>query len=197
VARRHHPLEGLTDAQLLQRVGRPSDDGQAFGVFYRRHEDRIVAYLRRRLPHADLAADLAAETFASALGAAPRFVPMRADGDATAWLLTIAHNAMVTSIRRGRVADDTRRRLRMTEPLVLADAALERVEELASMPENLHQHLAELPAKQRDAILAHVVEERPYDEIAADLQCSELVVRQRVSRGLARLRRTLSPGDPS
>jgi RNA polymerase sigma factor (sigma-70 family) len=189
-------LEDLSDAELLQRVGEPPFDGETFGVFYRRHEARIVAYLRRRLPNADLAADLTAETFASALAAAPRFVPMRADGDAIAWLLTIAHNAMLTSIRRGRVADDTRRRLQMTEPLVLHDAALERVEELASMPEDLGRQLAELPPKQRDAILAHVVEERPYDEIAADLECSELVVRQRVSRGLARLRRTLSVESP-
>ncbi len=35
-----------------------------------------------------------------------------------------------------------------------------------------------------------VLEDAPYDRIAAELECSEAVVRQRVSRGLARLRKT-------
>jgi RNA polymerase sigma-70 factor (ECF subfamily) len=45
-----------------------------------------------------------------------------------------------------------------------------------------------LPAEQRDAVLARVVDERPYPEIAAEMNCSELLVRQRVSRGLRQLR---------
>ena len=36
-----------------------------------------------------------------------------------------------------------------------------------------------------------MVDERGYGEIAAELQCSESVVRQRVSRGLAALRTRL------
>lgn len=182
-------LQRLTDAQLLARVGTADDHGDAFGALYRRHERHVLAYLRRRLPNADLAADLAAETFAAALAAAPRFDATRApDGDATGWLLTIAHNTLISSVRRGRVADEARRRLQITEPLVLHDDALDRVDDLASLPENLDRQLAALPAEQRTAILARVVDERPYDEIAAELACSELVVRQRVSRGLARLR---------
>lgn len=37
--------------------------------------------------------------------------------------------------------------------------------------------------------------ERSYSEIAASLQCSEMVVRKRVSRGLARIRETLEGGS--
>jgi RNA polymerase sigma-70 factor (ECF subfamily) len=37
-----------------------------------------------------------------------------------------------------------------------------------------------------------VIEERAYPEIAARLGCSELVIRKRVSRGLARLRTELA-----
>jgi RNA polymerase sigma-70 factor (ECF subfamily) len=51
--------------------------------------------------------------------------------------------------------------------------------------------LAQLPARQRDAIRARILEERPYDEIADELQCSELVVRKTVSRGLRALRSTV------
>jgi RNA polymerase sigma-70 factor (ECF subfamily) len=48
-----------------------------------------------------------------------------------------------------------------------------------------------LPAAQRKAIVAHVLDERDYPEIARELRCSEAVVRKRVSRGLATLRAQL------
>lgn len=65
------------------------------------------------------------------------------------WLFGIASNLLVTSIGRGRVDDQTRRRLRM-EPLLLDDAALARVEELAARP--ALEALAALPTDQRLAV---------------------------------------------
>jgi RNA polymerase sigma-70 factor (ECF subfamily) len=50
--------------------------------------------------------------------------------------------------------------------------------------------MASLPATEREAIERRVLQERTYQEIAAELRCSELVVRKRISRGLARLRTT-------
>ena len=57
-------------------------------------------------------------------------------------------------------------------------------------------HLVEeLPADQQEAIKARVLDEREYNEIAQELQISEIVVRKRVSRGLAALRRRMGgPG---
>ena len=49
--------------------------------------------------------------------------------------------------------------------------------------------LAELPPEQREALAAHVIDERDYAELASSLQISEAAVRQRVSRGLSALRR--------
>ena len=48
-----------------------------------------------------------------------------------------------------------------------------------------------LPSDQRAAVLARVVGERSYPEIAAEMKCSEMLVRQRVSRGLRSLRTRL------
>jgi len=45
-----------------------------------------------------------------------------------------------------------------------------------------------LPADQLQALRARVIDEREYDEIARDLDCSEAVVRKRVSRALSTLR---------
>jgi len=51
--------------------------------------------------------------------------------------------------------------------------------------------LEELPSEQRVALRARLVDERPYDEIAGAEGVSEAAVRQRVSRGLAGLRRRI------
>jgi RNA polymerase sigma-70 factor (ECF subfamily) len=55
----------------------------------------------------------------------------------------------------------------------------------------LRDALVSLDAVQRDAVIRRVVLEESYRTIAADLRCSEQVVRKRVSRGLARLRGSL------
>jgi RNA polymerase sigma-70 factor (ECF subfamily) len=52
-----------------------------------------------------------------------------------------------------------------------------------------------LPAAQRDAIRAHVIEQRDYDDIAATAHMSEAVVRKRVSRGLAAVRRRMGASE--
>jgi RNA polymerase sigma-70 factor (ECF subfamily) len=51
--------------------------------------------------------------------------------------------------------------------------------------------LNELPEATRQALVARVLDEREYAEIAAELACSEQVVRQRVHRGLRALRTKL------
>jgi DNA-directed RNA polymerase specialized sigma24 family protein len=51
--------------------------------------------------------------------------------------------------------------------------------------------LEELPRDQRAALRARLVDERAYREIAGAEGVSEAVIRQRVSRGLAGLRRRM------
>lgn len=181
-------LEQMSDIELLALVG-TGRGAAAFGVFYTRYEPAVLAYMRRRVRDAELAADLTAETFAAALGSAARFqaVPP-AEAAGVAWLFAIARNVLVTSSRRKRVADEARRVLGVTAPLVLHDHTLERVDELASLPAGLTRALALLVDDQRDAVIARIVDEVDYEQIARDMACSELVARQRVSRGLARLR---------
>jgi RNA polymerase sigma factor (sigma-70 family) len=175
-ARRHDP----DDAALL------AGDHDAFGTFYARHEDAVLGFFLRRTRRAELAADLTAETFAAALRGRRTHDPER--GEPRAWLFGIARHVLASSLRRGRVEDGVRRRLGM-ERLVLDDEALERIEELAGAP--ALAALAELPAEQQVAVAGRVIGERGYDELAAELDCSESVVRQRVSRGLRTLRSRL------
>jgi RNA polymerase sigma-70 factor (ECF subfamily) len=79
------------------------------------------------------------------------------------------------------------------EPLLLEDSDLERVEQLASLGDAslLDRLLGQLPAPQREAIRGRILDDRSYDEIATEMDCSQAVVRQRVHRGLSRLRERL------
>jgi RNA polymerase sigma factor (sigma-70 family) len=179
--------ERLTDAQLIERAVEHAD-GEAFAELYRRHIDAVLAYLRRRVATPELALDLAAETFATAVGSAHRY---RGEGEVSAWLYGIARNKLLESLRRGRVEDAARRALGQ-DPLVVSASDLELVEvRVVEGAEELQRQLAKLPSDLREALLARVVDERSYDDIATELQCSEQLVRQRVSRGLKRLRAAL------
>jgi RNA polymerase sigma-70 factor (ECF subfamily) len=149
----------------------------------------MLAYMARRVREPEVAADLTAEVFAAALADAPRFDAER--GSAAAWLYGIAHHKLADARRTGVVEDRARRRLGIGA-LHVGEEDLERVRELASLDAAaLWAALAQLPAAEREAVHARIVEERPYAEIASEIATSPLVVRKRVSRGLTRLRTLL------
>jgi RNA polymerase sigma factor (sigma-70 family) len=173
-----------TDEELL--AASASGDEQAFAVFFDRHIAGITAFFHRRVSEPEVAFDLAGETFAAVVVGLARFDQAR--GPATGWLYGIARNKLLESMRRGRVEASARLKLAL-DPQTLDDEDLRRVEELASVGQSSVTDLLDtLPADQRDAVHARVIEERSYSEIAGSLGCSEMVVRQRVHRGLVGLR---------
>jgi RNA polymerase sigma factor (sigma-70 family) len=174
------------DAELVAAIAR--GDEEAFSTLYRRYLPLVTRWCLRETASRELAADLSAEVFAASLRSARRYRPK--EGTVAAWLTGIARNKLRESRRRGRIEDSARRRLGI-DPVALSDGDLERVEELASLDPDLLALLDSLPGDQRDALLEHVVAERSYSEIAAQLRCSESVVRQRVSRGLKTLKSRL------
>jgi RNA polymerase sigma-70 factor (ECF subfamily) len=172
-----------SDFELLSAAA--ERDGAAFGVFYGRHLSMVVAYLRRQTGDPALTADLTAEVFAAALHSAHRY--RDSSESAEPWLLGIAGNVLRMSRRQGRIEDRARRRIGW-EPVALEDPDLEQIESLAAGDSGLSRLMASLPAPEREAIERRVLQEQTYTQIATDLKCSEMVVRKRVSRGLARLR---------
>ncbi len=171
------------EAGLLADVAR--GDGVAFGVIYRRYLPVVLRWCWAQTGDRELAADLSAEVFAAALQSAARYQPQK--GPPVAWLLGIARHKLLESRRRGRIESAARRRLGIG-PVVLSDEDLARVEEISSLDDTARSLVEQLPSEQREAVLARVVEDRSYEELAAELRCSESVVRKRVSRGLHTLR---------
>jgi RNA polymerase sigma-70 factor (ECF subfamily) len=171
------------DAALVAAIVARDED--AFTVLYRRYLPVVARWCLRETGNREIAADLSAEVFAAALIAARRYRP--GQGTVLAWLLGIARNKLLESRRRKRVEDSARRRLRL-EPVALSDADVERVEELASLDEEVLALARALPEPLRQALADRVIHERSYEEIASELRCSQSVIRQRVSRALKSLR---------
>ena len=167
-----------TDEALLL-----SGDLEDFGVFYDRYVRALLAFFQRRTSNPETAADLTAETFAAALIARRRYKPQ--GENAAAWLFGIAHHKLSDYRRRGRAEDRMRARLGMESVAVGAEDA----ELIRWLGEDVATQLVEeLPEDQREAVRAHVLEDRGYAEIAHSRQLSEATVRKRVSRGLKVLR---------
>jgi RNA polymerase sigma-70 factor (ECF subfamily) len=155
-----------------------------FAEFYRRTVAPVSAYVARRVGDPEVAFDLVAETFARALERRKSYDPER--GVAVAWLFAIARHLIIDSVRQGRVAEDARRRLAMPA-IALNEDAIELIEHQSRL--DLADTLGALPAEQREAVLRRVLAEEPYEQIAQRAGTSEQVVRKRVSRGLAALRK--------
>lgn len=168
----------LTDEALLR-----SGDLEDFGRFYDRYVRALLAFFQRRVRDPELAADLTAETFAAAMVARGRYEARTSS--AAAWLYSIAQHKLVDYRRRGEAEHRMRARLGM-EPVPVGAEDAEMIRWLGE--EVATQIVDGLPAEQRDAVRAHVLDDRDYEEIATSEHLSEATIRKRVSRGLRLLR---------
>ena len=179
------PYGGLTDEELLV-LSRTRPD--AFGTFYERHAEPLLAFFARRTFDPEIAAELTAETFAQAFAGRRRFEKRGAAG--AAWLYAIGRHQLGRFYRTGWVEAAARKRIGLP-PRELSEVDYERIEELLDFKRlrgAIRQSFARLPEAQREALTLRVVEKRPYAEVARVLSCTEQVARARVSRGLRRLR---------
>src|SRR3954469_472577 len=138
----------------------------SFERFYCHHVDAVLGFFARRTGDPELAADLCAETFAAALASRRRYRPEL--GNATGWLYGIATKKLADAQRRGYAERRARRRLGM-ERIELSDDDFAQIERLGES-DDARVLLRRLAPDQRSAIAAHVIDERPYDLIAAELE---------------------------
>jgi RNA polymerase sigma factor (sigma-70 family) len=181
------PTEDLDDAALLALVD--AGDNAAYAAFYRRHHGAVLTFLLRRTRDRELSHDLTAETFFAAARSAGTFQDTEGSG-AGPWLMGIARNRWREHSRRGQAEQRALTRVAGRE-LDETGEEYDRVDERVSAAADeitVQAAIADLPDDQRHALLARVVDERDYSEIAQELGTSEAVVRQRVHRGLRRLR---------
>lgn len=153
----------------------------------------------------DEAEDCFQETFVAALRAYPR---LRRGSNLRAWVLTIAHRKALDAHRaRARQA------LPVADVAELANGVGKNGSAAARTPTTAHSltaatssaftaaardealwgAVAELPDRQRAAVLLRFVGDLPHREIAAAMDCSEQAARRSLHEGLKTLRRDYAP----
>lgn len=149
---------------------------QPFETIVATHGATVLRVCRVVLGPAD-ADDAWSETFLSAMKAYP---DLPADANVEAWLVTIAHRRAIDVARA-----TARRAIPVAEIPDTAAAADRRDLDL-----ELTDALAELPAKQKQAVAYHYLAGLPYTDVAAILGGSTDAARRAAADGIATLRRT-------
>jgi RNA polymerase sigma-70 factor, ECF subfamily len=183
-----------TDQELLAATA--AGDGEAFAVFWRRYTTIVMAYGIHRCATSEDVADLVADTFLAAFGAAGRY---RAEtATAAPWLLGIAARA-ASNQRRGLA-----RRLRVSrraagEPPRFTGEEYEAVEaaiDAARQAPHVQAALRTISARDRKVLELVAYAQLSPSEAALALGISPNAARLRLARARKRLRERLQPIDP-
>jgi RNA polymerase sigma factor (sigma-70 family) len=150
-----------------------------FESFYEAHRDEVLVFLRRRLGR-ERADDAFQETFLRALRAYPR---LEHGLHLRAWVLTIA-SRIVLDLARKRVPQPSDPNDDVLQGESWDGEGRPAFEELAELA-------AELPPKEKAAVVLRYGYDLDYAEIGAALGSSEAAARQAASAGVRRLRRRL------
>ncbi|MBI23365.1 MAG: RNA polymerase subunit sigma-24 [Roseibacillus sp.] len=178
------------DVSLMAKVAQ--GDHEAFEELVTRHQYAVVGTVAKMLGNPSEAEDVAQQVFLRLWKSAPRY---RATAKFTTYLFTITRNL---------VFNESRRKFRRSEQ------SLEEQEDdwHQQFPEEGHAHpdqqllqselqqavdraIADLPEKQRMAVVLRHYEHMPYDEIAEVLGLSVSAVKSQLFRARSSLRETL------
>jgi RNA polymerase sigma factor (sigma-70 family) len=157
------------DAALTSRTARA--DAAAFADVYERHHQALYRYCRSILRHDEDARDALQNTMLRGFAA---LQSEERDFELKPWLFRIAHNEAVTILRQRRPA-------RALDAIVdLGDDTLDRTLEDRSRLTQLRADLADLPEKQRAALVLRELSGLSHDEIARAIESTPRNVKQTI-----------------
>ena len=186
----------ISDEALCRRIA--ARDEAAFDVLVARYQGRAYRLAWSLLRNVEDARDVSQEAFLRIYRTAGTF---RGDARFSTWFYRILVNLCLDHRRRGRWwlrrlvrddgADDGGRAVLERQPAPFADPddALARRQAVA----RLWAAVERLSPQQRAAIVLHVQEQLPTDQIAAVLGCSEATVRVHLHRAVGALRKSMTP----
>jgi RNA polymerase sigma factor (sigma-70 family) len=164
--------------ELLERFA--TGDLEAFETLFRGHQKHVYAWIVRIVRDSGIAEDLTVETFWRIYRSRARFDPA---GNFPAWARRIATNAALDHLRKSRRETD------LPEDLACpakADPAVQR-----ETRQRIRQAFSQLPAKYRLVATLALLEDEPYEKIAAATGISVALVKVRVFRAVRALRKKL------
>jgi RNA polymerase sigma-70 factor, ECF subfamily len=165
--------------ELLERFA--AGDLEPFEELFRQHQRQVYAWIVRIVRDSGIAEDLTVETFWRIYRARARFDPA---GNFSAWAHRIATNAALDHLRRARPETEL--------PQDLAASPQTDPATCRELRERVHKAFVQLPAKYRLVATLALIEDEPYDKIAAAAGISVALVKVRVFRAVRMLRKELA-----
>ena len=176
------PVDGADEAQLLAKAAR--GDADAFRILVDRHLSVVVAGARRLLNDASEAEDVAQETFVRLWQSADGLEIGNAG--TRPWLRRVSRNLAIDRLRSGKRFDVV-----ADVPEGEQDADQQRTVEDKEQSNRVVAALAELPDRQRVALVLFHFEGFTQAEIADKLACSVDAVESLLGRARRRLKTDL------
>ena len=161
-------------------------DREAFAVLVDRHLDGIHAFNYRLTRNVDDAQELAQETFLRVWSKAATWKPDRVKF--STWVHRIAHNLCIDHHRRRRDIEDVD-----VDTLDDAKSALDGASEAERLRHAIDQALADLPERQRTALMLCHRQNMSNRQAAQVLEVSVDALESLLSRARRSLRATLRP----
>lgn len=186
-----------SDVQLMLDV--KAGDEVSFELLLRKYRSPLVNFLARMVRDRGMAEELAQEVFLRVYRARKGYAP---SAKFTTWMFRIASNLALNAIRDGRYRQ---LEISIDQPMEIGDDSAppwEVAERRPSVEQELmardraaiiQRAIAQLPDKQRAAVLLHKYQELDYDEIAGILECSEAALKSLLFRAYETLRVELAP----
>jgi RNA polymerase sigma-70 factor (ECF subfamily) len=166
-------------------------DPEIFEAFYREHVEAIQGFVARRVGDRDRAADLTAEVFLAAIGAAHRYRSGR--GTPKAWLYGIARTVVATDRRRVGREQAREERLRASALLDEDDAAqIEARIEASAKLRQLYEAMDRLSGSERAILELVAIDELSLTETAAAAGVRPVTARVLLHRARRKLRAELA-----
>jgi RNA polymerase sigma-70 factor (ECF subfamily) len=173
-------------------IGRPVSrtwDQDAAGTFvealFAKHHNEIYAYLVRMLREPELAADLTQDAFVKAY---KNYDTLEKNENARAWLYQIAHRVALDELRRRKII----RMVPWTGESRGAAPSAERIALDLRLSGPLERALAQIPERQRAALLLAELHDLTGLELAAAMGVSHVAARAILTRARESLRRALA-----
>ena len=165
-------------------------DPEIFEAFYREHVEAIQGFVARRIGDREHAADLTAEVFLAAIGAAHRYRPGR--GTPKAWLYGIARTVVAGDRRQAGREQIREARLRASALLDEDDTArIEARIEAAAKLRHLYEAMDRLSEPERAVLELVAIDELSLTEAAAAVGVRPVTARVRLHRARHKLRAEL------
>jgi RNA polymerase sigma-70 factor (ECF subfamily) len=180
------------DAELMLRV--KAGDTASFARLLDRHRAPVIHFLYRMVHNQAVAEELGQDVFLRVYRARASYEP---SAKFTTWLFRIATNLALNWLRRGKHEKALESLDEETDGgpvLQVADHSPSVEQHLVdrARSDEVRRAIAELPPKQRAAVLMHKYEEMEYSQIAGVLGCSESALKSLLFRAYETLRSRLA-----